>query len=130
MAEAALEYALDTFDDAEVTVLHVQHLTGSATPWGSFLEGGDLDGLRDDLREETELVFDRARDIAASRDRHMDLVAEVGEPAREIVAYAVDEDVDHVVLGSHGRDGLSRLILGSVSERVVRRSPVPVTVVR
>ena len=37
---------------------------------------------------------------------------------------------DHVVLGSHGREGVSRIVLGSVAEHVVRMSPVPVTVVR
>jgi nucleotide-binding universal stress UspA family protein len=43
----------------------------------------------------------------------------------------VDEhDVDHVVMGSNGRRGVSRLVLGSVAERVVRGAPVPVTVVR
>jgi nucleotide-binding universal stress UspA family protein len=47
-----------------------------------------------------------------------------------IVTYADENDVDHVVLGSHGRKGLTRVLLGSVAEAVVRRSPVPVTVVR
>lgn len=39
-------------------------------------------------------------------------------------------DVDHVAVGSHGRSGVSRLLLGSVAESVMRRPPVPVTVVR
>lgn len=62
----------------------------------------------------------------------MDLTAvtEFGRPARTIVEYVEDHDVDHVVVGSHGRSGLSRTLLGSVAERVVRRSSVPVTVVR
>ena len=47
-----------------------------------------------------------------------------------IVEYVETHDVDHVVIGSHGRKGLSRVLLGSVAELVVRRSPVPVTVVR
>jgi nucleotide-binding universal stress UspA family protein len=41
----------------------------------------------------------------------------------------VAEDVDALVVGSHGRDGVTRLLPGSVAETVVRRSPVPVTVV-
>ncbi|GAB7020902.1 hypothetical protein JCM18750_37640 [Halostagnicola bangensis] len=38
--------------------------------------------------------------------------------------------VDHIVIGSHGRSGPSRVLLGSVTERVARRAPVPVTIVR
>jgi nucleotide-binding universal stress UspA family protein len=53
-----------------------------------------------------------------------------GDPANEIVAYAEETDVDHIVVGSHGRSGLSRVLLGSTAEKVVRRSPVPVTVVK
>jgi nucleotide-binding universal stress UspA family protein len=42
----------------------------------------------------------------------------------------VRDDAGHVVVGSHGREGLSRLLLGSLAAKVVRRSPAPVTVVR
>lgn len=51
-------------------------------------------------------------------------------PGRALVEIAEDEDVDMVILGSHGRSGLSRAFLGSVAERVVRHAPCPVLVVR
>jgi nucleotide-binding universal stress UspA family protein len=53
---------------------------------------------------------------------------EVGQPGRTIVEQIEHGSFDHVVMGSHGRRGISRLLLGSVAETVVRRSPVPVTV--
>lgn len=53
-----------------------------------------------------------------------------GSPSKEIVAYAEEYDVDVIVMGTHGRGGLDRLLLGSVAERVVRTSPVPVMTVR
>jgi nucleotide-binding universal stress UspA family protein len=46
------------------------------------------------------------------------------------VDYAAEHDIDHIVVGSHGRTGASRILLGSVAETVARRSPVPVTIVR
>ena len=46
-----------------------------------------------------------------------------------IVRYVDDHDIDQVVMGSRGRDGLDRLLLGSNAETVVRRVSVPVTVV-
>lgn len=50
----------------------------------------------------------------------------IGDPATEIVRLAEDEKVDYVVMGTHGRTGLSRLLMGSVAEAVVRRAPCPV----
>jgi K+-sensing histidine kinase KdpD len=54
----------------------------------------------------------------------------IGEPATEIVRFASAVDADLVVVGSHSRQGLDRFFLGSVAEKVVRRSGCPVLVVR
>jgi nucleotide-binding universal stress UspA family protein len=53
-----------------------------------------------------------------------------GDPGESIVEAAVAENVDLIVVGSHGRKGVDRLVMGSVSERVVRTAPVPVVVAR
>lgn len=65
-------------------------------------------------------------------DHDIDVVTSVvtGHPADTILDYAADNDVDLVVMGTHGRQGLDRFLLGSVTERVVRRSDVPVLAVR
>jgi len=46
------------------------------------------------------------------------------------VEFAHEGDCDHVIIGSHGREGILRVLLGRVAETVVRRAPMPVTVVR
>jgi universal stress protein A len=53
-----------------------------------------------------------------------------GDPATSIIAVAREQDVDLIVMATHGRTGLSHFFLGSVAERVVRESPVPVMTVR
>jgi nucleotide-binding universal stress UspA family protein len=53
-----------------------------------------------------------------------------GDPGEAIVEAAVAESVDLIVVGTHGRRGMDRLVMGSVSERVVRSAPVPVVVAR
>ena len=53
-----------------------------------------------------------------------------GEPSRRIVDYAVDWGADLIVMGTHGRTGLSHVVLGSVAERVVRHAQCPVLTVR
>jgi len=53
-----------------------------------------------------------------------------GEPADEILKYIDSEGIDLVIMGTHGRKGLDRILFGSVATRVVTRSPVPVMTVR
>lgn len=53
-----------------------------------------------------------------------------GNPHEEIVAYAEEEDVDLIVMGTHGRSGLDRVLLGSVTENVIRQAETPVLVKR
>ncbi len=54
----------------------------------------------------------------------------MGDPASEIVRIAAEEGVEMIVLGTHGRSGLTRMLMGSVAETVVRRAPCPVLVYR
>jgi nucleotide-binding universal stress UspA family protein len=53
-----------------------------------------------------------------------------GDPATEIVRYAVDAGMDLIVMGTHGRTGLERLLMGSVAEKVMRDAPCSVLVVK
>ena len=62
--------------------------------------------------------------VAVAEHRHF------GRAADEIVIQAKEDKVDLVVMGSHGRSGLSHLLVGSVAESVVRHAPCPVLVVR
>jgi nucleotide-binding universal stress UspA family protein len=53
-----------------------------------------------------------------------------GSPSRKIVRYAEQERCDLIIMGTHGRGGIDRLLLGSVAEQVVRSSDVPVLTMR
>ena len=61
---------------------------------------------------------------------HVMIEARTGSPAREILDYVSENEIDLVVLATHGRTGLNRVLLGSVAERVLRQSPKPVFVVK
>ncbi|WP_265109963.1 universal stress protein [Halosolutus halophilus] len=126
-ARAALEHAITTFPDAEITVLHVINPSISAydgdVPY-NFQRAVEAE------EEEAERLFDAAREFGEEHDASIATETIVGAPARGIVEFADDADVDGIVLGSHGRSGISRVLLGSVAEQVVRRASVPVTVVR
>jgi nucleotide-binding universal stress UspA family protein len=126
-ARRALSLATDQFDPERLTVLYAfdpgEAGYGAPDPFGSDRE------LESIAREHADEVLSTVEEAV---DDSIDLrtVHEVGHPARTTVEYAQTHDVDHVVVGSHGRDGVSRLLLGSVAEKVVRRSPAPVTVAR
>ncbi len=86
------------------------------------------------LFERFEAAGERAiADVrAAAGERGVELVTEVrrGIPDEAILAYADERGVDLIVMGTHGRRGVRRYLLGSTTERVLRRSPVPVLAVR
>ncbi|MFW6384881.1 MAG: universal stress protein [Halodesulfurarchaeum sp.] len=125
-SHAALEYALETFGDDEITLLHV--IDPNDPVYGEVsVAGYSEEWFEMAKRENVEDLFEDARELASGEN--VSTAVEVGSPAREIVEYAQTHDVDHIVIGSHGRSGVTRLLLGSVSEMVVRRAPVPVTVV-
>ncbi|NHN43081.1 universal stress protein [Halorubellus sp. JP-L1] len=130
-SEHALEHALEQHPDATITLLHVVDLmeAGYSTPVDGTLPGFWEDWFESEKAQAEEL-FEGARARASEAGVEVETETVVGRPTRAINDYAEEHDVDHVVMGSHGRSGVSRVLLGSVAEGVVRRAPVPVTVVR
>ncbi|WP_254278872.1 universal stress protein [Haloarcula marina] len=84
------------------------------------------DGVTEMLREEGEQSLESIERMAAGADISVETAIVEGGPSNEIVEYAREHDCDTIVMGTHGRGGIDRLLLGSVAERVVRTSPVPV----
>jgi nucleotide-binding universal stress UspA family protein len=83
----------------------------------------------DELRAERESMVHETHEALAPDDGLGTEVVRVGVPHEEVVTYVEEADVDLVVMGTHGRTGLGRVLLGSVAEMVVRTSPVPVLTV-
>ncbi|WP_255196018.1 universal stress protein [Halorarius litoreus] len=133
MAQRALEQALGDYPDAEFHLLHVIDFVEAgyaASPDVGM--SGYIDEWEDAARDRAAKLFENAKATAseAGVDRDVETTVEIGPPSRTIVEYAKEHDIDYVVMGCHGRAGVSRVLLGSVAESVVRRSPCPVLVVR
>lgn len=124
---AALEYALEDHPEDEIVVVHV--VDPSQSGYGEVAHLGP-EGLEERHRERADELLERAREYAAERGREIETQLLVGQPAAEVVDCVDEHGVDRIVVGSHGRSGVSRILLGSVAERIARRSPVPVTIVR
>ncbi|EFW93408.1 hypothetical protein ZOD2009_06072 [Haladaptatus paucihalophilus DX253] len=129
-SDTALEHAIEVYPDSTIVLLHVVDPSG----WISSDEFGDI--LYDDSVEKAEKaaadeLLSDMQETAVESGTTAETVRLIGRPAHTIIDYAADEDndIDAIVMGSHGRTGLNRILLGSVAETVTRRSPVPVTVV-
>lgn len=86
-----------------------------------------MEGLEEAAHAAVETVAERATARGLS---DVTRTVEVGYPYTEIQAYVEEHEVDLVVMGTHGRSGISRYLLGSVTEKLVRTCPVPVMTVR
>jgi universal stress protein A len=86
------------------------------------------------IAEEQRLAAQRELDRTVNRLRESGLKARgmlrVGAPFMEIVGTAQSENVDLIVMGTHGRTGLAHILLGSVADRVLHKAPCPVLTVR
>lgn len=95
--------------------------------------GSVPDDARESVRETLEADGrDATRAVTEAAYEHgLDAHSEVrwGDPTVAIIAYAVEHGIDLIVMGTRGRTGFERFLLGSVAEKVVRVSPVPVTTV-
>ena len=127
MAKRALDHAVTIHPDAHCTVLHVVDYIEESYSARALIGGEEL---QERAEKRAEKLFEKADAIADDHGVEIDTESVVGDPAREIVDYAEEHDVDLIVIGSHGRSPMSRILLGSVAETVTRRAPVPVTVVR
>ncbi|WP_306061692.1 universal stress protein [Natronococcus wangiae] len=127
-SKRALEYTFETFPDADATALYV--VPAPEGYWAAFEDPDVRVPNADRGRDRGRDILDEATEIAAEHDRELDTEIELGKPDHAIVWKAENAPYDAIVIGSHGREGISRILLGSVAEKVVRRSPTPVVVVR
>jgi len=120
------EHALSLAELCEATV-HVLYVVDE-TAYASIPKD-----TRERVREALEGDGESATKTIAERAiaRGLTVTREVrwGDPAVAIIAYAVENDVDMIVMGTRGKTGFERYLLGSVAEKVVRVSPVPVVTV-
>jgi phosphoglycerate kinase len=117
-------------EDAEISLLHVQKREAFAV--GKAWIDPDANQRREILRRrEAELVFDITNAPLAQQRLNVrqQLVVE-GDPADEILRFADEIGADLIVMGSHGRTGVLRILMGSVSRKVLDRAKCPVLIVR
>lgn len=133
-AEKAAPYAarLAATFDATLYVMYVVDVDAVSLSLGAEqldrLETGRFTEMTE-VHERAAGAIARVRDVASEEGLAIEPVIEVGVPHKAIVEFAEEEGVDLIVMTSHGRGGVKRALLGSVTERVARSTRVPVLVV-
>ncbi len=119
-SEAALAYATALARDsgAKLLVLHVQEPQMPFSGTEMYVPLAELPSAQ----------IKKMLDSIVPADETVECVHRlaIGAPAEEIVRIAAEENADTIVMGTHGRTGLTRLLMGSVAESVVRRARCPV----
>lgn len=121
-ARAAVDHAVELAAAVDATV-HVVHVVDVTVAWPTGSGGPILDAMEAAGRESLDQAVERAERAGVSA---VEATLASGSPYRAIVDYATEAGADLTVVGTHGRTGLDRFLLGSVAERVVRTAGTPV----
>ena len=121
---AAVDVGLSLVDQPQH--LHVVHVVIDITP----LEAGEVWGVIDPQARVEQVEKALREKLSDPKYAGIQLTVLLGEPAHGIANYAQEKHADLIVIPSHGRTGLTRLLIGSVAERVVRLAHCPVLVLR
>ncbi|MGV2831095.1 universal stress protein [Myxosarcina sp. GI1(2024)] len=116
----AKEYVEDISSLKLIHVLTPLHPADPAAMWNT---------LNDAERKQKVTAFLQSK-VEEMGYKGVEIGVEIGDPSTEIVDYAQEIGTDLIVMPSHGRKGVSRFLLGSVAERVVRLSPCPVLILK
>jgi nucleotide-binding universal stress UspA family protein len=125
-AEAAIGPAVSVANMYDARI-HAYSVIDTMAMGVDVRSGALLDALEESAQSAVEVVEERATEASVSA---VETAIEHGSPYRGIRSYVEEHDIDLVVMGTHGRSGIERYLLGSVTEKTVRTSPAPVMTVR
>ncbi|ACL01833.1 UspA domain protein [Desulfatibacillum aliphaticivorans] len=120
-------YSLTEKYGAQVHFFHVVEKLGQSG--FGYVPAPTLSSWKDQIFESAEKTFERFCHEQMDQCPNFIKAMKIGNPVEEIIAYANDNDIDLIVIPSRARKGMDRLLMGSVAEKLVRSSSVPVLVV-
>ena len=113
--------------DSELHLIHVIPNLSYFTPYESFLTPENLVAIERNIEGEVGKDFDK---ITKKLEFPFKRIIKSGVTSVEIIDYIKHQGIELVVMGTHGRSGIEHILIGSVAEKVVRKSPCPVLTVR
>ncbi len=130
-SEQAARYAVELAKrfQAEIHCIHVVDIPADLLSTSAYYMTGPSEAFLDQIREESKKNLEAfaEKNLEGTQVRTAFLE---GSPFVEIIRYARNQEIDLVVIATHGRTGLRHVLFGSVAEKVVRKAPCPVLVVK
>ena len=125
--QKAISYGikLAKLSGATVHALHVVDISSVSQSWTAGKET-----MREILTKDGQKATSKVKELGEASGVDVKEVLLEGHPSKEIIDFAENNDIDLIVMGTLGKTGLDRFLMGSVAETVVRNSKVPVLVVR
>jgi nucleotide-binding universal stress UspA family protein len=128
-AEEALDYACELAQKLDATV-HVLHVIGVPSLGVPELGVAVTSSVVDSLIQDAQAAVDKLCDARRGRVRLGETMLRTGDARDTILQAAKEVEAELIVMGTHGRRGVSRALLGSITEAVIRTAPCPVLAVR
>jgi len=121
-----LPYVLSVAGKYDATI-YLLHVVEDFSQWaGFYIPHIPAERFQDAALKGAEETLDRVCEEQLQRCRNFQKRIVFGDPAQEILKTIASEQIDLVIMGTHGRKGLEHVFFGSVAENVVKKSPVPV----
>jgi universal stress protein A len=130
-SDCAFDYAFGIAkrDDGVLYILHVIPTNPDHYNLEPWLSKEELDKVKATLREDREKIY-KDRYLSQIRDKTKVIIAtKTGREDKEILKFARKENINIIVIGTHGRTGIDHLFIGSVAEKIIRYSPIPVFII-
>ena len=131
ISDCAFDYAFGIAkrDEGVLYILHVIPTTPDPHNLEHWLTKENLDKIKATLQEDREKMFNDKYLNHIKDKTKVKIVTESGREDEKILEFAQKEKIDIIVIGTHGRTGIEHVFLGSVAEKIIRRSPIPVFII-
>ncbi|MCK4784182.1 MAG: universal stress protein [Desulfobacteraceae bacterium] len=130
-ADYAFEFAygIAKRDEGVLYILHVIPENPNQAYVESFITTEDIEKIQKSIEEDLVNKYRERYEEKIEGEIKFEIITRSGREDEEILEFAKKEKVDLIVMGTHGRTGIEHALFGSVAEKVLRRSPIPVFII-
>ena len=131
ISDCAFDYAFGIAkrDEGVLYILHVIPTNPDHYNLERCLTKEELDRVKATLREDREKIYNDQYLSHIKDKTKVQIVTESGREDKKILEFARKENIDIIVIGTHGRTGIEHFFIGSVAEKIIRHSPIPVFII-
>jgi nucleotide-binding universal stress UspA family protein len=130
-SDCAFDYAFGIAkrDEAVLYILHIISINPHKSYIDNYMTKEYWKTLKATIREDIDKKYDHQYLSQIKDKTKVKTVTKSGREDEEILKFAREENIDIIVIGTHGRTGIEHVFVGSVAEKIVRRSPIPVFII-